>query len=287
MSPSARDRHASQGRVQKGDILYRKGRRCQVVKVDYGVDPPSLVVRMDDTKDEVGTELNLLTRTACAVDPATGSTVAANVIRRQSSGRYRSAQPNIDQQSSQQSVTAAGARQSGVSTYRRATSATHDVPPAVPSRCSLPQQVDASTTQCENHTLSQPGVTTDPTLSRRRRPYATVPSHTAYSRPSATADTIMQSPRRKTTKTTARDVGGSARFREGMDAQVEGDPVRSLDDALRSLACMAEEADEVMEPDGCHERCQECIDAYGENERRFVERVKRKERKKERFADYV
>eukprot|EP00397_Hematodinium_sp_SG-2012_P020764 GEMP01021413.1.p2 GENE.GEMP01021413.1~~GEMP01021413.1.p2 ORF type:complete len:266 (+),score=60.33 GEMP01021413.1:282-1079(+) len=46
--------------LKKGDIVYRKGRLCTIVKVDYMCDPPALVVKMNDTGSEVGTELTFI-----------------------------------------------------------------------------------------------------------------------------------------------------------------------------------------------------------------------------------
>eukprot|EP00928_Gymnodinium_smaydae_P077953 TRINITY_DN6150_c0_g1_i1.p1 TRINITY_DN6150_c0_g1~~TRINITY_DN6150_c0_g1_i1.p1 ORF type:complete len:502 (+),score=124.63 TRINITY_DN6150_c0_g1_i1:102-1607(+) len=41
--------------LRKGDKVYRRGEPAEIVKVDYEVDPPSLVVRMLDDGREVGT----------------------------------------------------------------------------------------------------------------------------------------------------------------------------------------------------------------------------------------
>jgi len=47
---------------KKGDTVWRKGRKATVLKVDYSVDPPSLLVVMEDTGGEVGTEVHLVSR---------------------------------------------------------------------------------------------------------------------------------------------------------------------------------------------------------------------------------
>jgi len=46
--------------IQKGDFVWRKGRRAKVLKIDYTLDPPTLTVVMEDTGEEVGTELDLV-----------------------------------------------------------------------------------------------------------------------------------------------------------------------------------------------------------------------------------
>jgi len=48
--------------IQKGTVMYRKGRKCTVMKVDRAMDPPSYIVRMEDTKNEVNTERSRLSR---------------------------------------------------------------------------------------------------------------------------------------------------------------------------------------------------------------------------------
>eukprot|EP00397_Hematodinium_sp_SG-2012_P064119 GEMP01089933.1.p1 GENE.GEMP01089933.1~~GEMP01089933.1.p1 ORF type:complete len:183 (+),score=37.14 GEMP01089933.1:83-631(+) len=53
-------------KIKQGDVVYRKGRKCEVIKVDYSIEPPSLVVRMDDNGAEVGTEIHFVSRTAPA-----------------------------------------------------------------------------------------------------------------------------------------------------------------------------------------------------------------------------
>eukprot|EP00929_Paragymnodinium_shiwhaense_P051854 TRINITY_DN26029_c0_g3_i1.p1 TRINITY_DN26029_c0_g3~~TRINITY_DN26029_c0_g3_i1.p1 ORF type:complete len:417 (-),score=94.50 TRINITY_DN26029_c0_g3_i1:80-1330(-) len=48
--------------LQKGDLVYRKGKACTVMRVCYETDPPHFVVRISDTGDEVGTERDRLSR---------------------------------------------------------------------------------------------------------------------------------------------------------------------------------------------------------------------------------
>ena len=49
--------------VRKGERVYRKGKPCTVVDVNYGTDPVHVVVRLEDGR-EVGTEEALLSREA-------------------------------------------------------------------------------------------------------------------------------------------------------------------------------------------------------------------------------
>merc|ERR1712125_169335 len=49
-------------RLEKGDVVYRKGQACTVIKVHYEEDPPYYEVHVHETGAVVGTERHRLTR---------------------------------------------------------------------------------------------------------------------------------------------------------------------------------------------------------------------------------
>lgn len=66
--------------LHKGQEVFRKGAPANVVKIDNEADPPSLVVRMQDGGNEVGTDSAHVSLGVAASDPCLGVGVASRIV---------------------------------------------------------------------------------------------------------------------------------------------------------------------------------------------------------------
>jgi len=89
--------------VKVGDKMVRKGKFCTVIKVDYSVDPPSVMVEMEEGKNTVGTELNLLKRAPAPVKEVKGKKEKENEKKEKTANGAKPEESGSDSDSSSSS----------------------------------------------------------------------------------------------------------------------------------------------------------------------------------------